>query len=66
MKIEDMKKIVDDVEYLRGEINGKIFGDINGEVSIERMIAFLEGDNNGNIYVMEHLISIVKLKNGIK
>lgn len=66
MKIEDIETIAADIKYLREELHGKLHGDREGAVSIESLIKFLEDDNCSNIYTIEHLISVVKLKNGIK
>ena len=66
MEIKYYEKIASDIQYLREELRGKLHGDQDGDVSIEAMVKFLEGDNCYNISVMEHLISVVKLKNNIK
>ena len=66
LTIDQMKSIVSDVDYLEGEFNGKLYGTRDGDVTLNQMIEFLEKNQGDNIYIMEHIIQIVKLKNGIK
>ena len=64
LTLKEMSTIVTEIEYLRGEFD--LSGDREGKVSIESMVEWLEKDSCYGIHVLEHLISVVKIKNGIK
>ena len=55
-KIEKIKSVSSDVDYLRGEFNGKLFATRDGHVDIVSMLDFaMEYD-----YLLEHIIQVSK------
>jgi len=63
LTIHQIESIASDVSYLRDEFRNKLSGDIDGYVTLENIIKFLEGDDFNNIHLMEHIIAVVKKKN---
>ena len=59
-KIKVIKAINDDIEYLRDEFNGKLWGSRpDGDVKLESIIAFAQ-ENEG---ILEHIIEFSKKLN---
>jgi hypothetical protein len=56
-KIQDIKSVSSDLDYLKGEFNGKLYATRDGDVNLEQMLEFaIEYD-----YLLEHILQTAKI-----
>lgn len=55
-KVKMAQRIASDFDYLRGEFEGKLYGDRDGAVTLVSMIKFAKEYD----YILEHIISLSK------
>ena len=58
LTIKQIEEIASTSKYIRGEFTSKLYGDLEGEVTFDKMMEFLS--NEDNRYIMREMLKLAE------